>query len=131
MRCMKTIAVFVSACLVFSSCSNSKKQVISEPLQAGYSLIWADEFDKEGKADHANWRHEKGFVRNEEFQWYQEENAYCKNGILVIEARRETKPNPAYNANESSWKKNRKNAEYTSSSINTSGKHSWKYGRFI
>jgi len=97
----------------------------------GYRLVWADEFNREGAPDTANWRFEKGFVRNQEFQWYQSENAYCKNGLLVIEGRREIKPNPAYVAGSSDWKKNRQQIEYTASSINTNGKHAWKYGRFI
>jgi len=97
----------------------------------GYRLVWADEFNREGAPDTANWRFEKGFVRNQEFQWYQSENAYCKNGLLVIEGRREIKPNPGYVAGSSDWKKNRQQIEYTASSINTNGKHAWKYGRFI
>ena len=112
-------------------CSSSKKQVSDDSAQDGYTLVWADEFNKEGKPDSSNWRYETGLVRNEEFQWYQEENAHCKNGILVIEARRETKPNPGYVANENNWKKKRQSIDYTSSSINTSGKHSWQYGRFV
>jgi beta-glucanase (GH16 family) len=97
----------------------------------GYKLVWADEFNKNGATDTANWRYEKGFTRNEELQWYQQQNATCENGTLVIEARKETRSNPGYEAGSSDWKRNRQNIEYTSSSINTSGKHSWKYGRFI
>jgi beta-glucanase (GH16 family) len=97
----------------------------------GYRLVWADEFNKDGAPDPANWSFENGFVRNQEFQWYQPENAYCKNGLLIIEARREIKPNPGYVAGSSNWKKQRQQIEYTASSINTSNKHSWKYGRFV
>ena len=97
----------------------------------GYRLVWADEFNKDGKPDTTSWRFEKGFVRNQELQWYQQENAYCKNGFLVIEGRRETKPNPGYEAGSNNWKKNRGQITYTSSSINTSGKFSWQYGRFV
>lgn len=60
----------------------------------GYQLVWADEFNKEGAPDTANWKYEYGFVRNEELQWYQPENAACKNGLLSIEARKEVKPIP-------------------------------------
>ena len=97
----------------------------------GYRLVWSDEFNKDGKPDTTSWRFEKGFVRNQELQWYQQENAYCKNGFLVIEGRRETKPNPGYEAGSNNWKKNRGQITYTSSSINTSGKFSWQYGRFV
>jgi beta-glucanase (GH16 family) len=38
--------------------------------------------------------------------------------------------NPNYSAGSSDWKKNRQYAEYTSTSMTTSGKQSWKFGRF-
>lgn len=104
---------------------------INQYAKEGYHLVWADEFDKDGSINTNNWQFEKGFKRNEELQWYQEENAWCKNGLLIIEGRKETKPNPDYTASSNDWRKNRKNIEYTASSINTSGKHSWKYGRFV
>ena len=37
-----------------------------------YKLVWCDEFEKTGSPDSANWRYENGFVRNEEWQWYQQ-----------------------------------------------------------
>lgn len=95
-----------------------------------YKLVWYDEFDKDGPVDTANWIFEKGFVRNEEEQWYQEENAYVKDGLLIIEARKENRPNPIYEFGSNDWAKSRQNINYTSSSINTYGKHSWTYGRF-
>jgi beta-glucanase (GH16 family) len=78
----------------------------------------------------ANWRYETGFVRNEEDQWYQQDNATVQGGLLIIEARREQKANPNYQAGSTDWKRNRQYAEYTSSSLNTSGVHSWQFGRF-
>lgn len=96
----------------------------------GYKLVWADEFNKDGPPDANNWSFEKGFVRNEELQWYQEENARCEKGLLIIEGRKELKPNPNYEAGSSDWRKNRERIAYTASSINTSGKHTWQYGRF-
>ena len=97
----------------------------------GYRLVWADEFNRAGKPDTTNWRYEKGFVRNEEAQWYGEENAWIENGLLVIEGRRENKPNPGFQEGSQDWRKSRKNIEYTASSINTRGKHAWQYGRFV
>ncbi len=97
----------------------------------GYELVWADEFNNGDPPDSANWQFEKGFVRNEEDQWYQEENAFCKKGVLVIEARKESRPNPLYREGSENWKLKRSQISYTSSSINTSHKHSWQYGRFI
>jgi beta-glucanase (GH16 family) len=104
-----------------------------------YRLVWADEFNKDGPLDQDDWAFERGFVRNQELQWYQPENAVCKDGFLIIEARRESKPNPRYVAPSSApatqrargnaWQ-NRETIEYTSASVNTRGKHAWLYGRF-
>ncbi|SFB79674.1 Glycosyl hydrolases family 16 [Parapedobacter composti] len=96
----------------------------------GYQLVWSDEFDGDGPVDTSHWRFEKGFVRNQEDQWYQEENAYRKDGLLIIEARKESKPNPTYKAGSTHWGQARKTIAYTGASINTRGKHSWQYGRF-
>ncbi len=97
----------------------------------GMRLVWNDEFNVTGKPDTAYWRYEKGFVRNQELQWYQQENANCVNGVLHIEGKREQVKNPNYVSGSTRWNLNREYAEYTSSSINTRGKRSWKYGTFI
>ena len=93
-------------------------------------LVWADEFDHDGPPDPANWTYEHGFVRNQELQWYQPDNARVQNGILTIEARREHVVNPAFDASSLDWRRNRPAAEYSSSSVTTRGLHSFLYGRF-
>lgn len=98
--------------------------------ESGYRLVWSDEFDVDGPPSEENWIYERGFVRNEELQWYQEENAFCRDGLLVIEGRREEVENPRYRPGARSWRRNREKAEYTSACILTRGKHEWKYGRF-
>ena len=95
-----------------------------------YVLVWADEFNIDGRPDPNHWTYEQGFVRNEEYQWYQPDNAKCEHGLLIIEGRRERVPNPSYRADSRNWKQNRAYAEYTSSSLMTRGLHSWTYGRF-
>jgi beta-glucanase (GH16 family) len=99
-----------------------------------YKLVWSDEFNGTGAVDPANWSFENGFVRNEEQQWYQPDNAVQKDGYLVFEARKEnpiyTRLNPNFIAGSTDWKKGRQYINYTSSSINTAGKQSWLYGRF-
>jgi beta-glucanase (GH16 family) len=95
-----------------------------------YELIWSDEFNKDGTPDPNNWTYERGFVRNEELQWYQPDNARCENGLLIIEGQRERKENPCYDPNSNSWRRNRQFAEYTSASLMTRRLHSWMYGRF-
>lgn len=95
-----------------------------------YRLVWADEFNQDGRPDTTHWVYETGFVRNEEDQWYQQENAWCGGGMLIIEARRESRPNPWYNPGSEHWKTNRPNYHYTSACLKTRGKHQWRYGRF-
>ncbi len=96
----------------------------------GYWLVWSDEFDTPGKPDANKWTYEIGFSRNEELQWYQPDNARCEDGQLVIEARREQKKNPNYQAGSRDWRRSREYAEYTSAALITRGLHSWQYGRF-
>lgn len=100
-------------------------------IPSGYSkLAWHDEFDVDGAPNSANWGYETGFVRNNELQWYQSKNAAVSAGLLVITGKRERLTNPNYSAGSSDWKKSRQYAEYTSASLSTSGKQTWKFGRF-
>ena len=135
---MKVRIIFFAGIMVVFFCNGQPKKRIPadmEPakktLPGGYQLVWQDEFNKDGMPDTAYWRFEKGFVRNQELQWYQAGNAYCKNGFLIIEGRSETRPSPVYVNGSNDWKKKRDSIHYTSSSINTAGKIAWKYGRFI
>lgn len=125
---MATSLLLLQAC---KSTTKSGKSPVSKADWKGYELVWSDEFEQEGKPDSRNWTYEHGFARNEEWQWYQEDNAYVQNGVLVIEGRRETVPNPNYESGSKDWRRNRSEAHYTSSSINTRGLHSWLYGRFV
>jgi beta-glucanase (GH16 family) len=87
---------------------------------AGYcqtrTLVWSEEFNKDGLPDPSKWTYEEGFVRNKEPQYYTKEraeNAKVANGNLIITARRE----------------DFKEAKYTSASITTKGKYEFTYGR--
>jgi len=95
----------------------------------GYKLVWHDEFDVDGPPNPSDYTFEKGFQRNEEAQWYQSANAIVQNGLLLIEARKETVQNPNYTGS-GDWKTTRKTAEYTSASLSTSGHQSFQYGHF-
>ena len=95
-----------------------------------WRLVWHDEFDTNGPPNPANWKFEHGFERNHELQWYQPENAYCTNGLLVIEARHESKPNPLFDPTSGDWRKSRKTIEYTSASLTSRGLQEFKYGKF-
>ena len=57
-------------------------------LPRGYHLVWHDDFSHDGRPDPRNWNYEHGFVRNRELQWYQPQNAFCRDGRLILEARR-------------------------------------------
>ncbi|HEY1788337.1 MAG TPA: glycoside hydrolase family 16 protein [Verrucomicrobiae bacterium] len=95
-----------------------------------WTLVWHDEFNKNGPPDPANWTYENGFVRNNELQWYQPENAYCTNGLLIIEARQEHRPNPRFASGSRNWGDARQWIDYTSASLTTHGLHEFKYGKF-
>lgn len=96
----------------------------------GLVLRWNDEFNANGRPDPMNWTFEKGFVRNEELQWYQPDNVGCTQGVLLIEARREKMANPKYMPGSKDWRTSRSHAFYTSASIHTRGLQSFRYGRF-
>lgn len=104
-----------------------------KPEVDGMKLIWHDEFNGTGAPDPSVWGLEEGFQRNNELQWYQKEgNAEMDgNGNMVFIAKRERVKNPNYVAGSGDWKKNREYAEYTSASMNTSGKFVFKYGRLL
>ncbi|MEI6947111.1 glycoside hydrolase family 16 protein [Paraflavisolibacter sp. H34] len=128
----KTLPILMATAALAGCAGTNSAQTVSDRFIAdGYKLVWADEFNKNGAPDPRNWNYEMGFERNEELQWYQKDNAWCENGLLVIEGRRETKPNPIYREGATEWRNSRKEIHYTSSSIKTRGKHSWQYGRFV
>ena len=94
-----------------------------------WELVWHDEFDGSGDPDWQVWQSERGFERNEEYQWYQPQNAYRENGMLVLEARLDSIPNPNYQEGSRDWRRNRPFARYSSGSIKTRGSFSFQYGR--
>lgn len=95
-----------------------------------WTLIWSQEFDTDGAYDHTVWEAERGFVRNHEDQWYQEDNAYQQDGCLIIEARKEHRPNPLHTqTGRRDWRHQREFIEYTSASLTTRQSFSFLYGR--
>lgn len=130
--------VFFSAMRIFyllltlslGSFSGANEAKILPPRDASWRLIWSDEFDRNGPPNPKIWQFEQGFSRNQELQWYQSSNATCRDGLLVLEARREQVENPNYQKDHASWKVSRPHAEYTSASLITQDNLSWKYGRF-
>jgi beta-glucanase (GH16 family) len=128
-------AFFLFLTLNLSSPSTAQKADLfkpdfsSPPVIPGMTLVWNDEFNIDGKPDPSCWRYETGFVRNQELQWYQQDNANCIGGVLLIEGRREKVKNPGFVPGSQSWSSSREFAEYTSASIQTCGFKQWQFGR--
>jgi beta-glucanase (GH16 family) len=122
---MKAITRFILVAGLFAAAA-----LAGDTAPDGYRLVWADEFEADGRPDPNNWTFERGFVRNHELQWYQPDNASCEGGKLIIEGRRERKPNPNYRKESTDWKESRQTMEYTASSLTTRRLHSWQYGIF-
>ena len=112
-------------------CTRIAWTAVDVPPEPRWELEWSDEFDVPGAPDPAKWDFERGFVRNKELQLYRPENARVEGGMLVIEARREQVPNPAFDADAPAedWMRSRASAEYTSASLTTRGRRSFLYGR--
>jgi len=111
-------------CLVLLACA----QAVAAD---GWKLVWSDEFDKPGLPDPEKWAHERGFIRNNEAQFYttnRQENARVENGKLVIEARKERFKNPGFDP-KAKGRRAQEYADYTSASLTTRGKAAWTYGR--
>lgn len=100
------------------------------PLSAqDWKLVWSDEFEHNGRPDSTIWNFEQGFVRNHEAQWYQRDNAYQQDGLLIIEGRKEHRPNPTFNPESNHWGQKRESIEYTSACMTTRGSKEFLYGR--
>lgn len=95
-----------------------------------WQLVWHDNFNRPGRPNPAKWSFERGFVRNRELQYYQSANAVVRNGMLIIEARRQNVVNKHYKPGSPNWRFARQSGQYTSASLDTRGKASWLYGRF-
>jgi len=85
-----------------------------------WHLVWSDEFDGP-EINMNNWSYDDPTNGrwNKEIQSYTQNNAYIKDGSLIIEARKEDITEPSgetYN--------------YSSAKLITKGKQSWKYGKF-
>ena len=97
--------------------------------QDSLQLVWHDEFDYDGAPDSTRWQYEYGFVRNQELQWYQPQNARVTDGVLQIVGRHERVENPRFRARSRDWRRNREAAEFTSACILTRDHFSFRYGR--
>ena len=125
---MKSLLYFLLSYFFIGIAYPQQSQSNHVNADPGYKLVWSEEFNVNGKPDTSIWNYERGFVRNEELQWYQSGNTEIKNGLLIITGRKEDVKNSKYDPNSKDWKTSREFAHYTSSSINTRGNYSFKYG---
>ncbi len=79
-----------------------------------YKLVWSEEFNGP-EIDKNTWRHEIGYVRNNELQYYTDapENSFIEDGCLVIKSIKTDDPE----------------CPYTSASLNTRTKKDFLYGK--
>jgi beta-glucanase (GH16 family) len=125
------IIIFQLSGVIYSQKQDSFLPDFSSPKEIpGMKLVWHDEFNDFGKPDSANWIYETGFVRNQELQWYQRDNANCADGKLTIEGKKEKIKNPFFIAGSTNWQTGREYAEYSAASIQTRGLRQWQFGRF-
>jgi len=88
----------------------------TESPEAGWDLVWSDEFEYTGLPDSTKWGYDVGYIANNELQYYREsrlENSRVEDGNLIIEARKESY----------------EGYDYTSARLVTRGKETWQYGR--
>lgn len=100
--------------------------------QKKYKLVWSEEFNYKGKPNPKKWGYEKGYIRNNEKQYYtdRKENVRVENGNLVIEARKEAVKNTEFKAaSDKNWRFNQEFSEYTSASVTTKDLVEWKYAK--
>ncbi|MBN2165084.1 MAG: glycoside hydrolase family 16 protein [Marinilabiliaceae bacterium] len=126
-----TYITLIFAFIHFSITAQVEPDNFSQSQKNEMTLVWSDEFNIDGVPNSLNWNYETGFVRNEELQWYQPQNAYCKNGKLIIEGKKETITNPNYTPNSKNWRNNRKYAHFTSSCLITKELHEWESGGYF
>ena len=119
-------ATLVAALFPLFCCAQQPTRI---PRYDGMTLVWHDEFDRDGAPDSARWIFEHGFVRNHELQWYQPQNARVLGGVLQITGRRERVPNPRYQPDSRDWRRQREFADYTSACLESRGRFDFLYGR--
>lgn len=114
---MKTQALWMFILIGASPFLNSSCQI-----QSAKKLVWSDEFDQAGQPDTSKWDYDLGDGcpavcgwGNNEAQYYTKnsENVHIDNGILIIEARKDSLGGKAY----------------TSTRLVSKHKGDWTYGR--
>ncbi len=124
--------LIVSLCVMTLVVPSFAQLQVPTTLPDGFHLVWNDEFDIPGRPNPANWTYEEGFVRNQEWQWYQSDNAEVSaDGTLVITARNESRVNPHYRPSGRDWRTKRDSIECTSACVISKGRKEMLYGRLL
>ena len=97
-----TAAITLLTIVSLNSCSKQGNNV-KDPSPAGWHLVWNDEFSGK-EIDTTKWDFQLGTGSqyglvgwgNNELQYYRKENAFVKDGNLVLEARKENYEGMAY-----------------------------------
>jgi beta-glucanase (GH16 family) len=103
---------------------------VAWPVAAGdrSTLLHEDDFSRRCRLDPTFWLAETGFFRNREAQYYRPENAFCADGALVLEGRRENVANAGYDPQSADWMRSARSAHYTSGSLVS--RDAFRYGAF-
>ncbi len=108
---------FRRLCLILGMALLPATHFAASPADGDWTLVWQDEFEGD-TIDPTKWNlvFAGGGFGNYEVQYYtdREENAFIRDGRLVIRANRESF----------------RGYHYTSAKLTTEGKASWTYGRF-
>lgn len=107
---MKSLNIYLSIVFLFVNI-----EACLSVTNDNYHLVWADEFNGEGRLDSMKWDYELGYVRNNELQYYTDriENVRQFNGNLEITI----------------LPKKMNGFQYTSASIITKDRAEWLYGK--
>ncbi len=126
----KNIVHFFTLILLIFSCEENieaENKSIEQNINANWNLIWSDEFEQDD-IDNQKWnklRWRPGWVNNEQQAYTDRDtNIFIRDGKLIVRALIE----PGYVDND--YTGSEYNTDFTSGRLNTSGKYSWKYGKF-
>ncbi len=125
----KSIILFTLVVL-FSCADMADKKEKDTPKT--YQLVWADEFETNGRLDSLKWTYEYGYIREGKRQYYTDrlQNVRAEKGFLILEARKEKIKNKTpFSIERPEVKFEKDSTDYTSASITTTGLAQWKYGR--
>jgi beta-glucanase (GH16 family) len=129
-RCALSLLVVGGAVGLGLCCGGDSPAAADPPPddEGDWTLVWSDEFDSGSTPalpDSGHWGYERGYVRNQEWQYYTDDirNAYVRDGHLHIEAHRHepgTYPEGPHEGQDGS---------VSSASLTSRGRVQFRYGR--